>query len=155
MPILQYKKVTSLPLNTSFLLHSHQRLQSQSQSTTSKHFQPYHFSNNPSFKMSDALRKDNTDKLTDKLTPDSQKSTLEQASDKTSGLADKAAGAVQPSDSKSTTQKASDSVQGTTDDAQKQGQGVLGSVSDAAGNAANTVSDTLSNTANSLTGNNK
>ncbi|KAM3064881.1 hypothetical protein ACMFMG_011936 [Clarireedia jacksonii] len=105
--------------------------------------------------MSDALRKDNTDKIADKVKPDSQKSTLEQAGDKTSGLADKAAGAVQPSDSKSTTQKVSDSVQGNTDEAQKQGQGILGSVTDAASNAGNTVSDTLSNTANSLTGNDK
>jgi hypothetical protein len=46
--------------------------------------------------MSDALRKDTSSKVADKVQPDSTKSTTEQIGDKTSGLADKAAGAVQP-----------------------------------------------------------
>lgn len=44
----------------------------------------------------------------EKITPDSQKSTLEQAKESATGTADNIAGMVQPGDSKSTSQKLSD-----------------------------------------------
>ncbi|KAF7954509.1 hypothetical protein EAE96_005630 [Botrytis aclada] len=103
--------------------------------------------------MSDSLRKGVGEQVSEKVTPDSQKSTTTKIGENISGGADKAAGAVQPSDSKSTTQELSDKTRSGTDDTQSQGKGILGSVSDTAGDAANTVSDTLSNTASSLTGN--
>ncbi|KAF7861490.1 hypothetical protein EAF04_008053 [Stromatinia cepivora] len=103
--------------------------------------------------MSDNLRKGVGEQVSEKITPDSQKSTTDKIGENISGGADKAASAVQPSDQKSTTQQATDKVRGGADDTQNQGKGILGSVSDTAGNAANTVSDTLSNTASSLTGN--
>lgn len=59
------------------------------------------------------------DKVASNLKPDSQKSTLEQGSDKVKGAADSVAGSVQPQGEKSATQKASDAVSGS-DDAGKQ-----------------------------------
>lgn len=125
--------------------------------------------------MSDNLRKGVGEQVSEKVTPDSQKSTTTKIGESISGGADKAAGAVQPcmlslpvypqsylsphlqlhtiqytnsyftADSKSTTQGLTDKTRGGADDAQSEGKGILGSVSDTAGNAANTVSDTLSN----------
>ncbi|THV45981.1 hypothetical protein BGAL_0430g00060 [Botrytis galanthina] len=103
--------------------------------------------------MSDSLRKGVGEQVSEKVTPDSQKSTTTKIGENISGGADKVAGAVQPSDSKSTTQELSDKTRSGADDAQSEGKGILGSVTDTAGDAANTVSDTLSNTASSLTGN--
>jgi hypothetical protein len=45
---------------------------------------------------------------------------------------------------KSATQKLGDSTRSGGDQAQNQGQGILGSVQDAASNAGQTISDTLS-----------
>ncbi|APA11571.1 predicted protein [Sclerotinia sclerotiorum 1980 UF-70] len=92
--------------------------------------------------MSDNLRKGVGEQVSEKITPDSQKSTTDKLSENISGGADKAASAVQPSDQKSTTQQATDKTRSGADDAQNQGKGILGS-----------VSDTISNTASSLTGN--
>ncbi|TKA65995.1 hypothetical protein B0A49_10358 [Cryomyces minteri] len=93
--------------------------------------------------MSDMGRKGLGDQVSDKLTPDSQKSTLDKASDTASGLGDKVAGAVQPDSQKSTTQKMADSTRSGGDDAQKQGEGMLASAQQTLGNAAQAVSDTL------------
>ena len=101
--------------------------------------------------MSDNLRKGLGDQASEKITPDSQKSTTTKIGENLSGGADKAASAIQPSDSKSTTQHFADQTRGGADDAQSEGKGILGSVSDTAADAAQTVTDTLSNTAASLT----
>lgn len=68
--------------------------------------------------------------MSDTVTPDSQKSTLDQAKDQASGAYEKVAGAVQPEESKSTTQKATDKVSGGSDDASSQGKGYLESAQD-------------------------
>lgn len=94
--------------------------------------------------MSDQGRKGVLDQAQEKITPDSQKSTLDKASESVSGAYDRAAGAVQPDDTKSTTQKASDSIRGGSDDASQQSKGVLQSAQETIGNAAQSLSDTLS-----------
>lgn len=66
------------------------------------------------------MRKGMGEQAQEKLTPDSQKSTLDKTTESVTGLGDKAAAAVQPSDSKSTTQKAGDSLRGGSDDAQSE-----------------------------------
>lgn len=66
------------------------------------------------------MRKGLGEQAQEKVTPDSQKSTLDKASETATGLGDKAAAAVQPSESKSTTQKAGDTVRGGSDDAQSE-----------------------------------
>lgn len=68
--------------------------------------------------------------MSDTVTPDSQKSTLDQAKDQASGAYDKVAGSVQPDESKSNTQKATDKVSGGSDDASSQGKGYLESAQD-------------------------
>ncbi|KAF1962880.1 heat shock protein 9/12 [Byssothecium circinans] len=62
--------------------------------------------------MSDVGRKDLGDKAQEKVTPDSQKSTLDKAKESITGAGDKAAGSAQPDSNKSATQKVSDSVSG-------------------------------------------
>ncbi|EOD52325.1 putative chaperone heat shock protein hsp12 protein [Neofusicoccum parvum UCRNP2] len=93
--------------------------------------------------MSDAGRKGVLDQAQEKITPDSQKSTLDQAKESITGTYDRAAGAAQPSDTKSTSQKAADSVRSGSDDASNQSKGILQSAQETVGNAAQTVSDTL------------
>ncbi|KAF1991614.1 hypothetical protein K402DRAFT_389019 [Aulographum hederae CBS 113979] len=93
--------------------------------------------------MSDSMRKGLGDQAAEKITPDSQKSTLDKASETATGLGDKAAGAVQPDSEKSTSQKAGDSVRSGTDDASSEGKSMLGSAQDTLGNAANSASDAL------------
>ncbi|KAL2042702.1 hypothetical protein N7G274_004461 [Stereocaulon virgatum] len=60
--------------------------------------------------MSDAARKDFTDKAQEKLTPESQKSTLDKAKEGVTNAGDSVAGAVQPEGDKSVTQTLSDSI---------------------------------------------
>ncbi|KAF2639201.1 heat shock protein 9/12 [Massarina eburnea CBS 473.64] len=62
--------------------------------------------------MSDIGRKGLGDKVEEKATPDSQKSTLTQAKETITGAGDKAAGQAQPDTEKSATQKVGDSVSG-------------------------------------------
>ncbi|KAF2136655.1 uncharacterized protein K452DRAFT_302598 [Aplosporella prunicola CBS 121167] len=93
--------------------------------------------------MSDLGRKSVGDQLQEKVTPDSQKSTLDQAKEGVSGVADRAAGAVQPNDQKSTTQQLSDSTRSGSDNASQQSKGIVQSASETLGNAAQAVSDTL------------
>merc|ERR1711939_721624 len=80
----------------------------------------------------------------EKLTPQSQKSTGQVIGENLTGAGDKVAAAVQPSSEKSTTQKAGDSVRGSGDSAQKEGGGML-----------NSVSKTVTDTVNSITGQTK
>ncbi|KAI8934926.1 hypothetical protein NX059_008595 [Plenodomus lindquistii] len=94
--------------------------------------------------MSDTLRKGLGEQASEKITPDSQKSTTQKASENVSGLGDKVAGSVQPEGNKSATQKAGDATRSGGDSAQDQGKGVLGSVQDGLSSAGQTVSDTLS-----------
>merc|ERR1711964_324739 len=94
--------------------------------------------------MSDAARKGFGEQAQEKLTPQSQKSTGQVIGENLTGAGDKVAAAVQPSSEKSTTQKAGDSVRGSGDRAQKEGGGMLDSVS-------KTVTDTV----NSITGQTK
>ncbi|KAK3215025.1 hypothetical protein GRF29_19g1976684, partial [Pseudopithomyces chartarum] len=89
-------------------------------------------------------RKGLGDQVQEKVTPDSQKSTLDKASETASGAYDRAASAVQPEGDKSTTQKLGDATRGGSDNASNQGKGVLASAQDTIGNAAQSVQDTLS-----------
>ncbi|ORY00373.1 heat shock protein 9/12-domain-containing protein [Clohesyomyces aquaticus] len=94
--------------------------------------------------MSDLGRKGLGDQAKEKVTPDSQKSTLDQAKEGASGVYDRAAGAVQPEGNKSATQKLGDSTRSGGDKASNEGGGVLASAQETVGNAAQSVSDTLS-----------
>ncbi|KAJ4297505.1 hypothetical protein N0V90_005397 [Kalmusia sp. IMI 367209] len=94
--------------------------------------------------MSDLGRKSLGDQVQEKVTPDSQKSTLDKASEGASGLYDRAAGAVQPEGDKSATQKVGDATRSGSDEASNQGQGILASAQETLGNAAQSVQDTLS-----------
>merc|ERR1712110_400967 len=64
--------------------------------------------------MSQAGRKDFTDKLSEGVTPDSQKSTGEKLSEKATDAYDKVANAVEPESQKSTTQKVGDKFESDT-----------------------------------------
>jgi len=86
----------------------------------------------------------------EKITPDSQKSTTQKASETVTGAVDKGVAAVQPEGDKSFTQSAGDSTRGTGDSAQSGGKTYLESAQETAGNLANSASETLSNAADSL-----
>ncbi|CAI8497460.1 unnamed protein product [Pichia kudriavzevii] len=62
--------------------------------------------------MADQGRKNFSDKLADTVTPDSQKSTWDKASEGVSDTYDKAAGKVQPEEDKGVFQKISDTLTG-------------------------------------------
>ncbi|KAL1792940.1 hypothetical protein ACET3X_009447 [Alternaria dauci] len=94
--------------------------------------------------MSDNLRKGLGEQASEKITPDSQKSTTQKASENVSGLGDRIAGAVQPEGQKSTGQKLGDATRSGGDDASNQGQGVMKQAQEALGNAGQSISDTLS-----------
>ncbi|OAL49908.1 hypothetical protein IQ07DRAFT_567372 [Pyrenochaeta sp. DS3sAY3a] len=101
--------------------------------------------------MSDNLRKGLGEQAQEKITPDSQKSTLDKASESLTGAGDRIAGTVQPEGQKSTGQKLGDATRSGSDNATEQGQGVLGSVQDTLSSAGQSVSDTF----NQATGNKK
>lgn len=61
--------------------------------------------------MSDAGRKPISDKVSESLTPDSQKTTFEKVKQTVTGEVDKAAAAAQPEQDKSFVQSVSDSIQ--------------------------------------------
>ncbi|KAH8708619.1 heat shock protein 9/12-domain-containing protein [Phaeosphaeriaceae sp. PMI808] len=94
--------------------------------------------------MSDLGRKGLGEQAKEKVTPDSQKSTLDKVGENVSGLGDKAASAVQPEGQKSTTQKLGDSTRSGGDSAQQQGSGILDSAQQGLSNAGQTISDTFS-----------
>ena len=66
--------------------------------------------------MADAGRKDFSDKLSEKVTPDSQKTYYDQAKEAVTDAYDKAASALTPEDNKSLGQRLGDSVQRGHDD---------------------------------------
>ncbi|KAH6842091.1 hypothetical protein CUC08_Gglean007159 [Alternaria sp. MG1] len=90
--------------------------------------------------MSDSMRKGLGEQASEKITPDSQKSTTEKASESLTGAGDRIAGAVQPEGQKSTGQKLGDATRSGGDE----GQGVMKQAQDALGNAGQSISDTLS-----------
>ncbi|KAL5114092.1 hypothetical protein ACEQ8H_008024 [Pleosporales sp. CAS-2024a] len=98
--------------------------------------------------MSDSLRKGLGDQVSEKITPDSQKSTGQKASENVTGFGDKIAGSLQPEGGKSATQKLGDATRSGGDDAQNQGKGFLDSASEGLSNAGQSISDTF----NSATG---
>lgn len=67
--------------------------------------------------MSDAGRKDFSDKVSEGLKPDSQKSYLEQGKEKVTDAADRAAAAVTPEHEKGTAQGATDAAKRGKEDA--------------------------------------
>ncbi|KAK9384111.1 heat shock protein 9/12-domain-containing protein [Kockiozyma suomiensis] len=69
--------------------------------------------------MSDAGRKPVSDKISETITPDSQKSYAEQIKESATGAYDKVARDIQPEESKSTFQSGVDSVTGGSSDAKK------------------------------------
>ncbi|KAF2810052.1 uncharacterized protein BDZ99DRAFT_462662 [Mytilinidion resinicola] len=93
--------------------------------------------------MSDLGRKDLSTQLGEKITPDSQKSTLDQTKETITGAADKATAAVVPEGEKSTTQKLGDETRGTTNDASAQGKTLLDQAQETVANAAQSVADAL------------
>ncbi|KAG9205335.1 hypothetical protein G6514_008914 [Epicoccum nigrum] len=93
--------------------------------------------------MSDNLRKGLGEQASEKLTPDSQKSTTDKIGENVSGAADKVAGSVQPEGQKSTTQKLGDATRGGSDNAQNQGEGVLKQAQDGLSNAAASVQNAI------------
>lgn len=93
--------------------------------------------------MSDLGRKGFGEQAQENITPDSQKSTLEQAKEGVTSLGDRAAGAIQPEGNKSTTQKLGDATRFGGDDASNQGQSVLASTQETVGNAAQSITDTF------------
>ncbi|KAK8250546.1 heat shock protein 9/12-domain-containing protein [Phyllosticta capitalensis] len=93
--------------------------------------------------MSDAGRKSVTDQVTEKVTPDSSKSTLDKAKETLTGTYDRAADAVQPNDSKSTSQQAADKVRGGSDDASDASKGYVQTAQETVGGLAQSVADTI------------
>lgn len=100
--------------------------------------------------------------MQEKVTPDSQKSYTEKASENISGTYDKVASAVQPGNllrqrfqailkglttfiesEKSTTQKIGDSTRSTADNAQNDGKGMMQSAQETVGNVANAAADNV------------
>ncbi|CAH2352732.1 12 kDa heat shock protein [[Candida] railenensis] len=67
--------------------------------------------------MSDLGRKNVSDKVAEKITPDSEKTTFEKASEAATGAADKVASSITPDNQKSFTQSVSDNIQSGHDDA--------------------------------------
>ncbi|KAF2277668.1 uncharacterized protein EI97DRAFT_457655 [Westerdykella ornata] len=90
--------------------------------------------------MSDFGRKGLGEQAQEKITPDSQKSTLDQTKESMSGAYDRAAGAVQPEGNKSATQKLGDTTRSGGD----QGKGMLGQAQEALSNVGQSVQDTFS-----------
>ncbi|MCJ1360092.1 MAG: hypothetical protein MMC33_010095 [Icmadophila ericetorum] len=93
--------------------------------------------------MSDTGRKGVGEQVQEKVTPDSQKSTFDKATESVTGVGDKVAASIQPGDSKSTSQKLTDTTRGGADDAQDSGKTYMQSAQEMASSAAQTVSDTL------------
>lgn len=65
--------------------------------------------------MSDSNRKDLTSQVTEKMTPDHQKTTGEKIKESVTGMADRVKAAVTPDAHKSVSQQAADKVRGSTD----------------------------------------
>jgi len=105
--------------------------------------------------MSDNLRKGLGEQATEKIQPDSTKSTTEKASQNITGLGDKVASSVQPDDSKSATQKLGDSTRSGADTTQSEGKSYVQQATDAASNVANQGAEAAKNAADYVAGNTK
>ena len=73
--------------------------------------------------MSDTGRKNFTDKIEETVTPDSQKSYLEQAKETATNAYDHAAAKLAPTEDKSVSQHAADTLSGAKDDVSKAASG--------------------------------
>ncbi|KAF2624151.1 hypothetical protein BU25DRAFT_162393 [Macroventuria anomochaeta] len=93
--------------------------------------------------MSDNLRKGLGEQASEKVTPDSQKSTTDKIGENVSGAGDRIAGAVQPEGQKSTGQKLGDATRSGSDETSNQGEGVLKQAQDGLSNAASSVQNAL------------
>ncbi|KNG50183.1 chaperone heat shock protein hsp12 [Stemphylium lycopersici] len=93
--------------------------------------------------MSDSMRKGLGEQASEKITPDSQKSTTQKASESLTGAGDRVAGAVQPEGQKSTGQKVGDATRSGGDDASNQGKGIMESTQDTLSGAAEGISNAL------------
>ncbi|KAA8618981.1 chaperone heat shock protein Hsp12 [Pyrenophora tritici-repentis] len=90
------------------------------------------------------MRKGLGEQAQEKITPDSQKSTMDKASESLTGAGDRVAGAVQPEGQKSAGQKVGDATRSGGDNASSEGKGMMESAQETVGNAAQSVQDTLS-----------
>ncbi|KAL9602039.1 MAG: hypothetical protein Q9219_002148, partial [cf. Caloplaca sp. 3 TL-2023] len=88
-------------------------------------------------------RKGLGDQAQEKLTPDSQKSTTEQGTEKVTSLTDKAAGSLQPGDSKSTTQELGDKSRSGFDTTQNTAKSYADQASNAASDATSKISENM------------
>lgn len=67
--------------------------------------------------MSDPTRKDISTQISEKVTPDHEKTTGEKIKEKVTGVTDRVKAALTPDSQKSVTQQTADKVRGSTDDA--------------------------------------
>ncbi|CCH40943.1 12 kDa heat shock protein [Wickerhamomyces ciferrii] len=107
--------------------------------------------------MSDLGRKDFSDKVQEKLTPQQEKSALQQGKEQLTSATDKVAQNLQPNEAKSDTQKFGDAIQKGHDDAKAQsGPTLTEQVTQQAGEYVEVAKDQLNNAAeyvaNTLTG---
>jgi len=93
--------------------------------------------------MSDPGRKGLGEQAQEKITPYSQKSTLDKAGESLTGVGDRIAGSVQPEGQKSTGQKLGDTTRSGHDDASDESGGILDSASKGLSNAGQSISDTF------------
>lgn len=84
-------------------------------------------------------RKDFSDKLSEKVTPDSQKSTLQKGKESVTDAVDHAASNLTPSSEKSTTQKAADQAHTDKKAAENQGNSLLDSAKDMVNQASDYI----------------
>ncbi|CAA9959932.1 hypothetical protein CFE70_003373 [Pyrenophora teres f. teres 0-1] len=94
--------------------------------------------------MSDSMRKGLGEQAQEKMTPDSQKSTMDKASESLTGAGDRIAGTMQPEGQKSTGQKLGDATRSGGDNASSEGKGMMESAQESVGNAAQSVQDAFS-----------
>ncbi|GAB7337787.1 hypothetical protein MBLNU457_g3056t1 [Dothideomycetes sp. NU457] len=87
--------------------------------------------------MTDSGRKDMSSKMSETMTPDSQKSTMDQAKEGITDTADKASRSMQPDSEKSTTQQMSDKAGASKDSSSNQGGSMMDSVKNTLGMGGN------------------
>ncbi|KAL7662835.1 12 kDa heat shock protein [[Candida] zeylanoides] len=98
--------------------------------------------------MSDFGRKPVSDKISESVKPDSEKSTLEQAKESVTGTADKIAAKGTPEDQKSFSQTLSDSVQQGHDDAKSAVNKDQATLADTASEYVEAAKEQVTNAAN-------
>lgn len=93
--------------------------------------------------MSDLGRKNLSDKISEKVTPDSQKSVLQQGTEAVSGAADKVAAAVTPESQKLASQTLADKAQSGHDEAKAEVQADGKTIQETAGEYFEAAKGTL------------